>query len=364
MDIDKLTKNRGFIYEPPSDTDFVAGSVSGIDYEARNPKGDWTDFLPTNERQSNSTEDYMNCVTQSGHNSLETQLHALTLPQGLQNWLKGQGYMEEGHYNFNDAFSAKLCGTTRQGASFNKFWDSVRHNGLIPEKDWHHTSENLLWEKYYEPIPEALLIKGKEFLRFFEIKYEWVRAQSSNGQPISYTTTEKELKHAPLQIATATCSPWGAGIIPACNASVCHATMIYNLDDAQKFTQILDSYDPFQKKLDSTYLIPYVMKGILSVRTYEQTTDMVAYVYCLRDDVAAAFPASNKFISMIDPNYTILDWCREYGVYELPEVFIDRKLDYSKINKGRVEEASVLDPNLKKKPWLLFIINYFSELFK
>jgi hypothetical protein len=234
---------------------------------------------------------------------------------------------------------------------------------------WHKTSDNLPWDKYYEEIPEDLKKLGKTFTTWFDIQYEWVVAKDQANQPISFTSTDKELKHAPLQIATATCAPWGWDVIPACNASVCHATMIYNLDDLKRYIQIFDTYEPFQKKLAIDYNIPYIMKGILNIRTFEHTIEQVAYVYCTREDVAKAFPASNKFISPIDPNQDIYWWVRNYGIYEMPEVFVDKVLDYSKINKGRIEEASLLDPQIKKNSSSFLrvlwdaIIKYLNDLF-
>ncbi len=367
MNEETMIKNKGVILVDKKPEDYVFGGVSGLTYEEVLSAGNWDEFLPTNERQSNETADYMNCVSQAGHNSLETQLNRLTgqnlLPQGLLNIVNAYGWIDdEEHWNFNDCFTAKMAGTSKRGLTLPKFWDCVRHNGLLGEGDWHHTSDNLEWDNYYSEIPQELKDRALEFLKWFDIQYEWLW---DSPPAVNYDLLEKNLKQAPIHVATATCSPWGSGIVPSCGASASHATMIFN--NTKEYIEDFDSYFPFQKKLAENYVIHQAMKGIVKPKTFEITTSQVAFLYCLRDDVALAYPGSNKFYS-IDPDTpkeTIYDWCRDYGVYEHPEVFIDNNLDYSKINKARVEEASQIDPQIKKnQPFNLFLClnNFWSWL--
>ena len=70
----EIIKNTGFIPVPTTDTDFVAGAVSGITYREVLPSGNWTDYLPTDEFQNGGLET-MACVTFSGSNCLEMQLN-------------------------------------------------------------------------------------------------------------------------------------------------------------------------------------------------------------------------------------------------------------------------------------------------
>jgi len=360
-----LNKNHGVITEPLTETDFRVGGVTGITYDVVNLSGNWTSYLPTNERQASDKADYMNCVTQSGHNSLETQLNHLIsehrVPQGLLNWLIDQGYIdEENHANFNDCFTAKLAGTTKQGLSMQKFWDCVRHNGLIPEKDWHRTSDNLSWDDYYSEIPQNPKNKGLEFLKWFEIQYEWVRSGSEVES--DFTTISKHIKQAPMQIATPTCSPWGGDIIPACGQAVSHATMSHRV--AHEVTHIFDTYEPFQKRLAADYPIPFMLKGIIKIKTFEITCEQARFVYLTRPDVAAAFPASNRFVSPVDPNLTIYDWCRDNGIYEMQNVFLNNIMDYNG-DMTREEEAKQLEPEIKKNEnFIVVVIKWFLNLFK
>lgn len=357
-----LNKNTGYIPDEVVPEDYIAGGITGVTYEEIETSGDWLKDLPTNERQSNDREDYMNCVTQAGHNSLETQLNCQMrqskIPLGLINWCKAQGYLDENdHWNFNDCFTAKMINTTDNGAQMKQFWDGVRHNGLLPEMNWHHTIDNLPWDKYYEPIPQPLKDKALSFLRFFEIQYEWVNA----GDIIfsNYETIAKHIKQAPMHIATAVCSGWnGYGVIPACNWAVQHATMAYNVLSNE--TDIYDTYVPFLKRLDAKYLIPYMLKGIIKAKTFTLTTEMARFAYCQRLDLRLEFPAEAKFYSIHDPQYTLYDWCRQMGTYEMPEVFIDNLLDWTGIEEILKAEDM---PELKKKTWFEIILMFLKDIF-
>jgi len=350
-----LISNKGVILVDKKPEDYVFGGETKLGYEEVLPLGNWNEFLPTNERQSNGVEDYMNCVSQAGHNSLETQLNRLTgqnlMPQGLLNIAKTMGWIDdEGHWNFNDCFTAKMAGTSHRGLTMPKFWDCVRHNGLLGEGDWHKTSDNLKWDDYYIEIPQELKNRALEFLKWFTIEYEWLW---DSPPSVNYNLLEKNLKQAPIHVATATCSPWSYNVVPSCGASASHATMVFN--NVKDYIEDFDTYEPFKKKLAPNYVIHQAMKGVVRPKTFSINISQVAYIYCLRDDVALAFPGSNKFYSTVEPTYSIYDWCRDYGVYDNPEVFIDNILDYSKINKGRVEEASQIDPQIKKKRFSLFL---------
>jgi hypothetical protein len=357
-----LLKNTGFIPEPLKEDDFRVGGISSIEYIVVNPSGDWLPYLPTNERQSNEKEDYMNCVSQSGDSSLEMQGNYLLatgqIPQGLINWLRFQGYIDkEGHLNLNDCAIAKMAGTTHQGLGLQAFWDCVRHNGLLPECDWHHTSDNLKWNDYYSEIPQALKDKAKQFCdkdnprAFFTIEYEWVR--HTEGVESDYTTISKHIKQAPMQIATATCPPWGSGVIQACGEAVNHATCVPKVTPALTFDY--DSYPPFTKQLAANYKIPYMMKGVLKVKTFPLSTEIIRYAWLKRDDLKKVYPASNKFYNIYDSQNTIYDWAKNYLPYEMSEL-LEKELDWSSVDIDVYPEYKLIEiPEQLKKNKLIFI---------
>ena len=92
------------------------------------------------------------------------------------------------------------------------------------------------------------------------------------------------------------------------------------------------------------------MKGLLNVRTYEITTQMVRFVYLLREDVRKTYPASNKFININDSKDDIYQWCFNYGVYELENVFQKKQLDWNAVNVSAYPEIEqIILPIDKKK---------------
>lgn len=351
--------NTGVILIPPTPTDFVFGA-NKLPFETILPKGDWEDLLPSDERQSNFKADYMNCVSQSADSLMESQINLLffTYPLGLQNWLRANNYFDEnGKINFNDCYTAKMGKTGKNGAGLAQIWDSIRHNGLIPEKDWHRTQDNLSWNEYYSEIPANLIAKGKRFKDFFDISYEWVYG-GGEGRPVSQIPFGYHLKQAPIQIASACCSPWGAGIIPMCYDPACHATIIYGL---QSYAKDFDTYEPFRKKLASNYLIYQAMKGVLKVKTHEITTEKARYIWCKRaDDLQAVYPKEKGLVAYDGTN--IYDWCANYGVYEAPEVFIDNQMEW-----GKVEEKikpMEMPPLQVKKNFINEIWNIMNKFYK
>ncbi len=254
--------NTGFIIKLPSETDYVFGAKSGISFEEVNPSGNWTDYLPSAERQKFYYFDSMACVTYSALNALETQLNAfialkrLTLAQMA--FLNEYGCLDiNGKANISDRYTAKISGTTKVGNYLQKVADSLRHDGILPEKDWTYSQEaNSIfnWNDYYKEIPAILKDKAQEFYKHFEIQYEWV--------PNDLVSLKKNLRQAPLQIAAGICAGWSSSqIIQACERQPEHATEIFNLTD--EFIEDFDSYPPYILRLAPDYKLPFVLKIII-----------------------------------------------------------------------------------------------------
>lgn len=214
-------------------TDYVAGSNSPLAYQIILPDGNWKPYTPTPEVQWGKGGDKMNCVTQSYNNQCETRLTYLIqnglLPERHLSFLRDNGYIDaNGKVNFNDRISAILNNTTKDGNWLYVVADAARNYGLFPETIL-PSDENLSWEDYYNKqlITPEILAVGKEFLKYFEMPYEWV----------SVTQSEllKHLKHAPLQI-----------VFP--NHAVCE---VFQEADVVTF---FDTYDPFIKTINRSYL--------------------------------------------------------------------------------------------------------------
>lgn len=257
-------ENTGVIEQPRQETDFVAGRESGILYEENKKDGNWGNLLPKGERQSTRIFDTMACVSFSAHNCLESYCNLL-LSQGkfskeALEFFNKHGYIVDGKFEFSDRFLAKLSGTTVRGNWAQKVADTIRHYGAVPEHMWKFEGD-FDWDKYYAEVPQHLIDLGKEFLKYVEIRYEWVPAQLID--------IEFHLKQAPLQILTPVCPGWSQPFtVKGCGLNVAHATMIYSVDDT---VNIFDHYEPFQKSLVLDYPIPHVLKYVVYVKDAKPT---------------------------------------------------------------------------------------------
>jgi intein/homing endonuclease len=200
-----------------------------------------------------------NCVTFSALNCVETQAKWMIknklLPEGTYNKLVELGFIVNGEFNASDRFTAKMSGTTEQGNTLTKVWESIRKDGLLPEGDW-PANEDFSWNGYYAAIPDELKQKAKEILKLFKFEYELI-------SPITIPVLKAELRHAPLQITTGVCPGWDNPPVPVCGLGASHATMLYKVD-SDNGLEDFDQYAPFQKKLNPGYRVYSCLKGVVS----------------------------------------------------------------------------------------------------
>lgn len=272
MDTNELHhgSNSGLLISPPRVTDFIAGGITGITPEVRLETGDWTPYLPQDEMQVGVYFDTMACVTFSALNVIETQLNFMLANEKFTvdtiQKLTDLGVLKDRQFNFSDRFTAKMSGTTRQGNYLVKVWDSIRNDGLLSEADWSYPREQRQpvfdWDDYYKEIPQELKDKAKKILEVLEFKYEWL----TSGNNATKTQIEEWQKMAPIQIATAICPPWNSTeVILGCSLSVGHATMVSKASTLE-YIDIFDHYNPFRKRLDNNYPIPFALRGVVSIK--------------------------------------------------------------------------------------------------
>lgn len=268
-------RNSGLLITEPKPLDFVVGNVdvgrvSGIQYREVNPSGDWGPYLPTDERQSGKFFDSMACVSFSALNVIETQINYFLANNMLSFSTKTQlslmGFIDpNGKFNGSDRFLAKASGTTSAGNYLNVVAETIRKQGIAPERDWTWDLDTFTWELFYAGIPTSVSEKAKQFLNLFDIQYEWVYDMDD----------AKHLKQAPLQIAIVTCGGWNNPPVAWCNVQGAnHAVMMYK-QAAGGERVIYDHYVPYIKQLNLDYGIPYRMKIIVSPKENE---DMVSLI--------------------------------------------------------------------------------------
>lgn len=257
-------RNTGLLIRPPQPTDSIAGAESIITYEEIN--ANWGEYLPTEEKQKFDLFDTLGCTTFSLLNSVESQVNYLIrnkLTKEQIKKLEDLGYLD-GNYKFNcsDRFTAKMSGTTKKGNYQTNVAYSIRHDGILPERDW-LPSDKFEWDEYYAEIPQALKDKAKEILEIFEFRYEWVitpEYKEHVNEILDY-----HLKQAPVQIAAPVCPKWNnKGVVPTCPLiESSHATMVYGQNSS---IEDFDHYVPFKKKLALDYPIPWGLKMVVLIK--------------------------------------------------------------------------------------------------
>lgn len=266
-----FSKMGGVIIEE-KETDYLAGTIP---YEL--VCEDFTPYLPNPEKQHSVYFDSSACVTFSATNVIETQLNYFLatgkISENNVRELTELGYIVDGQFNFSDRFTAKMSGTTTQGNTFQNVWDSIRHDGLLPEKDWDYPRDQRTpvfdWDDYYKEIPQELKDKAKKILDYISISYETVLPRNV----VTMTDEEvemfkREMKQAPLQYATPVCNWNKTPCTPCGRYQSQHATMGYKITD--NFL-IEDHYDPFLKQLSRDYIICYAQKAVVTlINNYKQ----------------------------------------------------------------------------------------------
>lgn len=236
-----MIKNHGVI-EGKLITDYIAGANSPLTHEVVNPSGDWLPYLPSNERQSNTSFDTYACVSYSALNCLETTLNFRGEDMGL---------------GFSDRFTAIMSNTVPgQGNYLWRVAESIRKDGVVPESAF-SAPPNYTESTYYtgkDSIPQTVKDMGKAWLERYDVSYEWL------PQPVTKEDLMHHLKHVPIQI-----------VIPG------HAIMeIQHEGDVYSY---FDHYVPFVKS--RTILPTSAMKIILTEKNMELTKSEVKKLQAL-----------------------------------------------------------------------------------
>lgn len=186
-------KQTGYIHEV-RDTDYVMGESSPLPATQNNPSGDWTQYTPGGEKQNKDYAfDTLSCTTFSALNIIETWIKWLEKTGRLtdvQREALDEFYIDR-EFNISDRFTAIMSGTTKQGNSFQKVWDSIRKHGILPERYLRFGGDT--WEEYHDPsvITQEMKDKALQFKKLFEFGYSWV----------DVSKLQDYLKSAPIHIA-------------------------------------------------------------------------------------------------------------------------------------------------------------------
>ena len=236
-------KNFGLIIDEHRPTDYhrdaIIGTVQsplvkGVFFSDGHGIGN---FLVDPEIQKSDFVDWMDCVTESAINCVQTLLKI----QGLDSY--------KFDYDKSKRFTATMSHTTVNGNSQYNVAQSVKNDGTVEEKKWDR-NRSMSWNSYYSMIPQAIINLGKEFLKDIDIKYEWI---STTPQGL-----KEALKHGPVQVIGAAWAQRNGLYYSFGPAN--HAFMLFDYVEGEKW-RIYDSY-PTDFMIDDTATVQEFIKEL------------------------------------------------------------------------------------------------------
>ena len=300
-----ISPRTGLIESAPSADEWIFGSTSRVGLAPINVSKDWSQDIPSGEPQKLNGLETFSCVSQAHSNVVETIINYYIrnsmLPAKTLRFLNENGYIgADGKLNLSDRFLAKMSGTTKAGNYITTVSDTLRRQGALPENDWAF-GKSKRWDEYYKTIPQELVNKAKTFNDYFEIHSDYVSLSWDAKGALG--AIKAHLAHTPLLIAVPICSPWNTDKpVRVCGKTKSeHAVVVYNLDD---YIRVLDSYDPYTKRLPTNYYIPWVRRITISI--IKQDEDMFGRlvfnpsgdgrVFLLNDETKTRYHIKNEKI--------------------------------------------------------------------
>jgi hypothetical protein len=332
----------GVILEDVKFDDYLFGSVG--DNSVKVPTGDWTPYLPKNEKQRQGFES-MCCTNFSSTTAVEILMTRLIeenlISKGNLDWLKDNGYLDDsGHINFSDRFDAIVSNTNPDyGNSLKAPADAKHKYGFIPEKLLPWTDNKTDYFNRAKITPEMYAL-GLEFLKRFQINYEMV-------YPDQYA---EALKVSPLAGA---CFAWPNsinGIYQRSTNQINHAICIIK---PPEIWNIMDSYEEFLKRLANNYLfsghsIRYVITEMNEKKTMLERKKGEKKVHLLANGVNYWIKDKTDFENFKTAQPISINWEDIKEVDELSVPWDGQKIIGSQPNKNTI---------------LLAITNLFKSLF-
>lgn len=176
---------HGFLPTQIGEKDYVFG-YGKLSKKVLRPDGQWSDYLPGHELQKKNGLETNNCTSYSTLNCLEI----------LYKFHTGE------ELNYSERFTGLMAGTRPPGNDLNTVCQAIRKNGVILEEDLPFLDTFSTLEEYYNPDPmdEDLKEKGKNWLKVWGFKHEWVFPFYLTLQTKQIMLMEA-LKYSPLAVS-------------------------------------------------------------------------------------------------------------------------------------------------------------------
>ncbi len=244
------------------------GGNSAIEHSAFIPDGNWKQWEIEHEIQFyNDTDtpyDTLFCVTFSALACIGAiftyHLHKGNIPTSHAKWLTDNGYFKNGFVNFNERYTAIKGGTGTNGAWQWQVADGIRKWGLIPQ-DAFPMADNFTENISVNSITPELEEKGKEFLKRFQINYEWV-ADFKEG--LKYSPIQTVVRFANYNKPTDILKPEGA-----------YNHAVKGIFATQDYNEIRDTYWQVYKRYHPDYTRSFMAFNLLTLNNNMDTNEFI-----------------------------------------------------------------------------------------
>lgn len=240
----------GYIEPIITEDNFIFGDAQAPQ-EVLQEGGQWDKFLPENEKQLIQFET-TNCTAFNTTNPLEIILRR----KGIE-------------HNYSDRFLGVIAGTKPPGNDPHTVAEALRKKGIVKESSLPFSADLKDWQEYfsYKGADEKELIKESEkWFRDFFFRHDYV---APNDNEIPKDSLKEALKHSPLGIAVlAWASRDGIYFRPPGQGDS-HWTTLIGYKEGE-YWLVLDSYEPFLKKLEWNFPFYTAKRYYLREKTVEE----------------------------------------------------------------------------------------------
>ncbi len=256
---------HGFLKPEILDEDWIHGELGGTGPQLRGEpltNGDWTPWLPEEERQAPVYETN-DCTGFGSTNEIEV----------LE-------YMQYGaRTNYSDRALAVMAGTDPlHGNDPQTVYETIRKRGLVPQLAWPNDVSTLI--EFFAALPDVIYVLAAKWLGKFDFKHWYV--------PTNPEALKDALKFSPLGISCALMVGEDGLYYKPDGWRDTHWVALVNFKDGE-WWEIFDSYPPFRKKVrwstnfevaKRIYLGPATKKSLLQA-LIDNMLDQLALYYKL-----------------------------------------------------------------------------------
>jgi hypothetical protein len=267
----ELEKRYGFKEPVHSAQDFRVGGLISLPKIVRNPSGDWTNFLPTFERQHGSGWDSYSCTVYGALNAYEALIKLL----------------ENVEYNFSERYNANLIEIEPPGADPKEAAQSIHKDGVVLQVDLPFV-DNEKEFKSPRPMTEEFKAIGRTWLGKYDFQYEFVFENNSN-RTTKLELMKEYLKYGTLCVSVEAWTQNDKGEYISTGRGNNHWVMLVKIDE-QNRPVIFDSYENDIKTLSANHDIRYCMRyHLTTLKEVGERLSLAAKMVALLNDLLNLF---------------------------------------------------------------------------